>query len=148
MSRKSIGKVLSLFISVQGTSQRVQKKSIVLDKNGIIEDKFYHKAIERSVLITSLSSYSLAEAQGILMPHASLGENLLIDFMPYNLPEGSILHIGDSELHITQKCTLCDHLSSIDKRLPTLLKNDRGIFAKVTKEGAIQEGDTIYLTKR
>ncbi len=145
MSRKSIGKVLSIFISIKGNSQRVEKNTILLDSKGIREDKFYDKAIERSVLITSLSSYDLAKQHDITMPYASLGENLLIDYNPYHLPTGTKLHIGTAEIEISQNCTLCDHLSNIDAQLPTLLKNDRGIFAKVVKEGEIKKEDIIYL---
>jgi MOSC domain-containing protein YiiM len=40
---------------------------------------------------------------------------------------------------------MCDHLSKIDESLPTLLKDDRGIFAKVIEGGVIKKEDKIYL---
>lgn len=58
---------------------------------------------------------------------------------------GQKLHVGDVILEITQNCTMCDHPSKIDKQLPTLLKHDRGIFAKVIKGGVIKKEDDIYL---
>ena len=145
MSSQHLGKVTELFISVKGSSQRLNKTSITLDKFGIQDDKYYNTNIQRSVLITSLSSYFLATKNNISMPFGSLGENLLIAYNPYHLAAGSKLEIGTVILEISQNCTMCDHLSKIDIKLPTLLKNDRGIFAKVIQEGEITIEDDLYL---
>ena len=142
---KNVGKVISLFISVEGSSTRVEKESFELDPKGIIEDKFYNKNILRSVLLTSEESYELAKEHHIQMPFGSLGENILIDYNPYHLNGGDQLRIGEVLLQISQNCTICDHLSSIDEKLPTLLKDDRGIFAKVIESGMIKKGDEVYL---
>ncbi|MBA1419281.1 MAG: MOSC domain-containing protein [Epsilonproteobacteria bacterium] len=148
MKEISIGNISALFISQRGSSTRETQPSIHLDLKGISHDKFYDKDIHRSVLITSKESYTLAQKHHIEMPYGSLGENLLIDYNPYHLPSGTQLSIGTCILEISQNCTLCDHLSSIDKRLPTLLKHDRGIFAKVTQEGEIKEDDEIFLIEK
>ena len=145
MSKQSIGAISALFISVKGESNRFKKESLTLDARGILTDKFHDTNIERSVLITSLSSYDLALENNIKMPFGSLGENLLIDYNPYHLKAGTQLHIGSCILEISQNCTICEHLSNIDEILPTLLKNDRGIFAKVLQEGHIHNEDKIYL---
>jgi len=145
MSKQSIGAISALFISVKGESKRFKKESLTLDARGILTDKFHDTNIERSVLITSLSSYDLALENNIKMPFGSLGENLLIDYNPYHLKAGTQLHIGSCILEISQNCTICEHLSNIDEILPTLLKNDRGIFAKVLQEGHIHNEDKIYL---
>ncbi len=89
--------------------------------------------------------YKLAMQHNITIPFGSLGENLLIDYNPYHLPAGTLLQIGTVILEISQNCTICNHLSSIDKNLPELLKDDRGIFAKVVQEGDIKLEDTVYL---
>ena len=142
---KNVGKVINLFVSVQGSSTRVEKESFHLDPKGIVEDKFYDTNIHRSVLITSQDSYNLASSHQIKMPYGSLGENVLIDYNPYHLNAGDQLRIGNVLLEISQNCTICDHLSKIDKDLPTLLKDDRGIFAKVIEGGVIKKEDEIYL---
>lgn len=144
MQLKNVGKVLNLFISVPG-SNRIEKESFELDPKGIVEDKYYDKNIHRSVLITSLESYDLAIEHDIQVPIGALGENILIDYNPYHLNAGDQLSIGEVILQISQNCTICDHLSAIDERLPTLLKDDRGIFAKVIKAGVIKKGDEITL---
>ncbi|WP_373030120.1 MOSC domain-containing protein [Sulfurovum sp.] len=142
---KNVGKVIDLFVSVQGSSTRVEKESIHLDPKGIVEDKYYDKNIQRSVLITSEASYALAAKNHIRLPFGALGENILINYNPYHLTAGDQLRIGDVILEISQNCTMCDHLSKIDENLPTLLKEDRGIFARVIEGGVIKKEDKIYL---
>ena len=142
---KNVGQVTNLFISVEGSSTRIEKTSFALDPRGIIEDKYYDKNIHRSVLITSRESYDLANEHNIQMPFGSLGENILIEYNPYHLNAGDQLRIGEVLLQISQNCTICDHLSSIDENLPTLLKEDRGIFARVIGGGMIKKGDEVYL---
>jgi len=142
---KNVGKVINLFVSVQGSSTRVEKESVNLDPKGIIEDKYYDTNINRSVLITSEASYTLANAHNIQLPFGSLGENILINYNPYHLTAGDQLRMGDVILEISQNCTMCDHLSKIDEDLPELLKDDRGIFARVIQGGVIKKEDEIVL---
>ncbi|GIU01252.1 molybdenum cofactor sulfurase [Sulfurovum sp. TSL6] len=144
---KNVGKVTSLFISVQGSSRRVEKELFHLDSKGIVEDKYHDTNINRSVLLTSEASYQLANRNNIQMPFGSLGENILMDYNPYHLMPGDQLRIGEVVLEISQNCTMCDHLSKIDESLPTLLKDDRGIFAKVIEGGIIKKEDEISLLK-
>lgn len=145
MQNNAIGTVVSLFISDKETKDVIQKETLKLDEKGIYKDRHYDKDISRSVLITSLESYAMVSNRGIHMEHGSLGENLLIDYNPYHLSVGEKLKIGTTILEISQPCTLCNHLASIDKCIPKLLKNDRGIFAKVIQAGNIKKGDTIFL---
>lgn len=145
MPNKKVGQILKLFISAAQSSQRVEKPVIVLDELGVIGDKFYNKDNARSILLTSTDSYDLIKNYDIDMPSGYLGENLLMDYNPYSLPIGTQLKIGDTILEISQNCTICNHLSVIDKRIPKLLKDDRGIFAKAIQGGEISVGDDIYL---
>jgi len=141
---KSIGQVLELYISKKDNSKRSSQTILEVDSQGIFDDKFYAKDIERSILLTSRESYELALKNNIEMPYGALGENILIDYNPYALRIGSQIQIGKVVVEVTQNCTICNHLSSIDKILPKLLKNDRGIFVKVVKEGFIEKGDKLY----
>ena len=142
---KTVGSVLALFISEKYVDAPISKEKLSLDEHGIIGDKHYGTLQERTVLISSVESYTITESLNIKMPHGYLGENLLLDFNPYHLPIGSYIQIGTSLLEITQNCTLCNHLAKLDKRIPKLLKNDRGIFAKVVKAGKIEIGDAVSL---
>lgn len=145
MSKNIVGSVIQLFISKKGIEKRISKEELQLDLNGVNEDKFYNKNINRSVLLASLDSYALAKQHNIDISYGTLGENILIDFNPYSLDMGTMIQIGEVLFEVTQACTICDHLSVIDESLPNLLKKDRGIFVKVIKEGVIQTNDKVYL---
>ncbi|MFK5976451.1 MAG: MOSC domain-containing protein [Sulfurovum sp.] len=140
-----IGRVVELFISKEGYSTRLKQDKISLDLGGIIGDKYHNRDINRSVLLTATYSYDLAKSHNIKFDFGLLGENILINYNPYHLKSGTKLQIGTSIIEINQNCTICSHLSKVDKRLPKLLKNDRGIFVKVVKEGKISLNDEIYL---
>jgi hypothetical protein len=58
MSLHKAGKILELFYSTN--NGRVNTTELALDDKGVIEDKYYNKDIQRSVLITSSESYKLA----------------------------------------------------------------------------------------
>jgi MOSC domain-containing protein YiiM len=138
-----VGEVLEMFISTK--DGRVNKNKLDLDAKGVLEDKYYNKDIQRSVLIASTHSYDLARSQGVEAPFSALGENLLISYNPYHLKKGEKLHVGTVILEISQHCTLCKSLAKVESSLPKLLKDDRGIFAKVIQDGVISKGDNIYL---
>jgi len=148
MRTEHVGKVLQLFISVKdadGLTKTLEQTEITLDKNGVINDKFYSKDPMRSILISSLESYTLAQENNIDMPFGSLGENILMDFNPYSFQVGDQLKIGDVTLEITQNCTLCKGLSKVDSKAPKLLKNHRGIFAKTVTSGSVKIADKVYI---
>jgi len=143
---KKVGNILNLFISEREKKERINKSTLSLDSKGIITDKFYDKDIQRSILITSIESYKLLEEHNIAAEYGILGENLLTDFNPYHLTPGIKLQIGETVIvQISQYCTICNHLSSINEKVPTLLKKDRGIFATVITKGIISQGDNIFL---
>lgn len=137
------GKVLKLYISREGDTQRSRQEEIVVDENGVIGDKFYAKDPQRSVLLTAIESYLMAEKENITIEHGALGENILVDYNPYLLPSGTTLSIGTVILEISQGCSLCKSLTKIDSKLPKLLKNDRGVFVKVIRGGTICAGDEV-----
>ena len=141
----TLGQVLKLFTSQKGDTKRSCKEKLYFDAFGIVNDKFYNKDIKRSVLISSLDSYTLAQKHDITMEHGLLGENILIDYNPYHLPIGTKLQIGEVLLEITQECTLCKSLTKIDNKLPKILKNDRGVFTKVIHSGFISKNDYITI---
>ncbi|MEA3229052.1 MAG: MOSC domain-containing protein [Campylobacterota bacterium] len=140
------GKVLELFVSIKG-KDRENRNDILVDEDGILEDKFYKKNRERSILITSNDSYLLAKENNIETKNGTLGENILIDINPYQLTVNDKIIIGNVELIITQNCTICNSLSKIDKKLPSILKCDRGIFAKTLQSGKIRKGDEVKILK-
>ncbi len=147
MQNNSLGKVLQLFITVKGDPSRITQQELRLDAGGVIGDKFHGKGLERSVLIAANDSYNIAKENGVSIQDGLLGENILIDYNLYHLLPGDLFSIGEVRFEITQNCTLCKGLSTVNSKLPKLLKNDRGIFAKVLHSGSIKIGDTFQLVK-
>lgn len=141
------GKVLKLFTTADDENKtRLSPESITLDNNGVYEDKFYGKDLLRSVLITSIESYTIAKEQGIELEYGLLGENILVDINPYSLLPGERFQIAETTFEITQNCTLCKGLSSVSSKLPKVLKDDRGIFAKVVSgKSVIKVNDVIKI---
>jgi MOSC domain-containing protein YiiM len=139
-----VGNIISLFYSTVNNGC-TPSTELFLDEKGICDDKHYNTNIDRSVLLTSLDSYKLTKSANIDISHGLLGENLLIDYNPYHLTTGQKLQIGLVVLEISQHCTLCKGFAKLDSKLPKLLKDDRGIFAKVLKSGTIKVDDVIYL---
>ncbi len=130
---------ISLFLNHQITD------SLTLDLKGVIGDKHYNKDLERSILITSIKSYKMAKEADIALEYGDLGENILVNFDPYHLLEGTKLRCGTAVIEISKKSTLCKSLTKIDNRLPKLLRDNRGIYAKVFSKGIIKKGDTITI---
>ncbi len=147
MKPKKQGKILELFITKNDAQKTRQSVAFVkVDNDGIVEDKFYAKNILRSILITATDSYKITKENNIELPWGSLGENIVTDINPYHLVCGDKLSIGKNILEITQNCTLCKGLTSVNPKLPKLLKDDRGIFVKVISgAGIINVGDEIKI---
>lgn len=142
-----IGKVVKLFITKENSNKKRESvHDIEVTQDGVKNDKFYAKDLQRAILITSTDSYEISKKNDIDLEDGALGENILIDINPYGLNPGDRIHISDVVLEITQNCTLCKGLSMVDSKLPKLLKNDRGIFAKViSNPGKISLGDKVEI---
>ena len=142
-----VGKVLHLFVSIKGKKERDSLESLSLDKDGVVGDKFYAKNPLRAILLTSLSSYNLAINNDIELEYGLLGENIIIDYDPYDLKPGDTLQVGEVELEIAQNCTLCNGLSKVHPKLPKLLKDGRGVFVKAITNGRVKKGDNVFLLR-
>lgn len=145
MAKKILANVVELYVTTSSDEPRVVKEELQLEHDGVVGDKFYGKDMNRLILITSLDSYKMVSKEDINIEHGSLGENILIDGSIKSLNLGDRFNIGDVTLEITQNCTLCNGLSKINSKLPKLLKDDRGVFAKAITNGTIKIGDMINI---
>ncbi len=107
MSKTVLGVVVNLFVSKTGVKKREQKEVLTLELDGVCEDKFKGKDIQRSILLVSLKSYEMAKQNGIDIVNGDLGENVLVNFDPYSFVAGTKLQIGDVIIEISQKSSLC-----------------------------------------
>lgn len=144
----SLGKVIDIFSAPKGVSglPRPKVKELQLIKDhGILNDKFAGDDIDKSVMIIGLKSYDIAKENGIELVYGSYGENILFDFDPHLFNIGDILQVGQTQLQITEKCTLCSHLGIFHKHLPKIIKNHRGLYCKILKGGKISRQDKASL---
>lgn len=144
---KELGNIIDVFIAPEGISSSVRKKmdKIELKKDyGIVGDKFAQKNLDRTVLIIGMIAYDIAKNNNIDLEFGSLGENILLDFDVNRLEIGDIINIDKLKLEVTEVCTICNHLSFYDKRLPSLIKNNRGVYCKINESGIISKGTKIY----
>lgn len=137
-------KILKLFIANKETKKMDEVTHFQLTFGGVVGDKYFGRE-EREVLLSSLSGYQLALQNGISMGYGTLGENILTDMNLKSLALGDKIKIGEAILQISMLCPVCNHLSVIKKELPKLIKEDRGIFAKVIQGGKISIDTTIEL---
>ena len=145
---KNIGKVIEIFSATKDSSglpRPIVSVLNIIKGHGIEHDKFAGKDEEKAIMIVGLKAYDIAKENNIELLKGSYGENILFDFDPHEYEVGTILKIGEVELVITQSCTICNHLSVFGKSLPSLVKNHRGLYAKVLKDGNIVKNNDVKL---
>lgn len=145
---KLIGKVLDTFSASKSSKNMPRPKvdflNLIYDY-GIENDKFAKKDLNKTVMIVGANSYTLSKDNGINIDYGTLGENIVFDFDPHELEIGAIMKIGESEIQITEKCTICQHLTIFDKRLPKVVRNHRGLYAKILKSGKIEKNLPVFI---
>lgn len=138
----SLGKVVEIFSAKKEQSglprPRVENLNLIKDY-GIEFDKFALKDLDSTVMIVGVNSYELAKKNNISLEYGSLGENILLDFNPHDYKVGTRLIVEDAVLEVTQKCTICNHLSVFGKKLPLIIKDCRGLYCKIIKSGIIKK---------
>ena len=140
------GIILGTFSAPEGQSGLPRPKATHLDLlrgYGILGDKFAGKALDQTVMIVGQRAYDLARDAGIDLVPGSLGENLILDLDPHLLPVGAQLRIGSAVIELTEACTLCNHLSVFDRRLPKLVRHDRGVYCRIITSGTVHIGDGV-----
>lgn len=143
-----LGKVIDIFSApkgVGGLPRPKAKKLQLIKDHGILNDKFAGDDTDKSVMIIGLKSYDIANENGIKLVYGSYGENILFDFDPHLFDTGDIIQVGETQLQITEKCTLCSHLSIFHKHLPKIIKNHRGLYCKILTGGEIKAGEKASL---
>ncbi|MDX1809635.1 MAG: MOSC domain-containing protein [Sulfurospirillaceae bacterium] len=146
MEEKKLGIVKDVFsadINSSGLPRPIVEKLTLIEGYGIEHDKFAGDDLEKTVMIIGQRSYDIAFENGMSLKNGSFGENILFDFDPHELEVGVLLQVGDTIIEITQKCTLCNHLSVFGAKLPKLIKNHRGLYCKIIKGGEITKGATV-----
>lgn len=140
------GKVISLHLGLGSGLPKPQVEVLELIAGfGAKGDRHAGKDPDRAVLVAGLPAYEKAREAGIDLPFGALGENLLLDLDPHHLPPGTRLRVGEALLELAQVCTVCSSLSQFDLRLPKLLYEGRGLYARVLEGGTVRVGDPVQV---
>lgn len=140
------GKVISLHLGLGSGLPKPQVEVLELIAGfGAKGDRHAGKDPDRAVLVAGLPSYEKAKEAGIELPFGALGENLLLDLDPHNLPPGTRLRLGEALLEFSYVCTVCSSLSQFDLRLPKLLYGGRGLYARVLEGGLVRVGNPVQV---
>lgn len=146
-----IGKVIDTFSAKKGQSglprPQVENLQLILGY-GIKEDKFAGDDENRAVMAVGKYSYDIAKENDINLEYGSLGENILFDFNPHDYHIGTIFEIGETQLEITENCTICNHLAIFDDELPMLIQDCRGMYCKILKEGIIEKNMAVNVIEK
>lgn len=141
-----MNKIVSLHAGPGSTLPKpASSQARLVPGKGVEGDRHFGKHPDRAVLVAGQVSYAQALRAGIQLPYGALGENLLVDFDPHLLGEGSGLQIGTAVLELTTVCSICDALSVFDLRLPKVLYNRRGLYARVLQGGVVRVGDPVEI---
>ena len=143
-----VGKVIGTFSAKKEDSGLPRPKVgflHLIEGFGIKDDKFANKDLDKTVMIVGEYSYNLAKENAINIEFGSLGENILFNFNPHEYNIGTKFKIGETVIKITENCTICNHLSVFGKKLPSILKDCRGIYCTILKSGVIKKDDFIEI---
>jgi MOSC domain-containing protein YiiM len=106
---------------------------------------------DQAVLIMTTDALKQLGTEGWPVQSGDIGENLTVDGIAYDSIEiGNKYGFGDVEIQITEKCNPCERLSNLPyigkekvNEFIKTMKNRRGWYAKVLKEGLVRKGDTF-----
>lgn len=157
----SIGKPKHIQLEEEQIYSGIQKetiKDVFLSNGGFFGDDVanieYHGGPERAVCFYPIEHYKKWELEfNKSLPIPAFGENLTISNMiEENVHIGDIYQIGEAVIQITQSRIPCATISKsnhVDTFLNRVVETGfTGYFAKVLKEGKIEQGANITIVKK
>lgn len=134
--------VSGIFISQQrhAPSVPLNQTTIVADW-GLQDDRKARAGSKRQVYLVDEATLTEVE----LRP-GDLNENLTIRDLDVNaLKPGQHVRVGGALLEITGPCTVCGELEQLRPGLKELLRNRRGVLARVLETGQVRLGDPLIV---
>lgn len=136
--------VLAVCISEKKGTRKHDVSEIEIKKGeGVVGDSHGDDPVRR---VSLLGNESVDKLRGA-MPELKAGdfaENILTEgIVLYELPVGTRLKIGETEMEVTQIGKECHHGCEIRRLTGDCVMPREGIFAEVIAEGQIRPGDGI-----
>ncbi len=118
-------------------------------KNNGLENDAHAGNWHRQVSLLGKESIDKMKNLGVKnLSSGKFAENITTEgIILYKLPVGTVLRVGDVSLEISQIGKECHRGCAIRRQVGDCIMPREGVFAKVIKEGWIQEGDPIALSR-
>ena len=144
-----MAQVVSVNISERkGTVKREVPEIQLRRRHGIVGDAHagdWHRQIS---LLAEESVDTMRSACPIPLDSGVFAENINTRGLDLkNLPVGTRLRIGETEVEVTQIGKECHGECAIRKAAGTCVMPTEGIFAVVRREGVVHPGDTVEIIK-
>ena len=138
-------KVISINTSMnKGTVKHPVQTATLKEKHGVIGDA-HSGDHHRQISLLAIESYHKTDLE---LPIGSFAENITTEgIVLYELPIGSRLFIGNTELEVTQIGKKCHKGCEIRTLTGDCVMPREGIFCKVIKGGIINIDDNITLQR-
>ena len=135
------GTVRALFVTPEKKAKPVSLSSVKTNDRGFDGDFHAKAANRRQILMISGSVLDDLE----LGPGAVF-ENVVVDGLDVmSFAEGQQLRMGETLLEVTIPCEPCGMMDGVRYGLRNVLKDRRGMFAKVITKGIVHVGDSVIL---
>jgi len=136
--------IIAVCVSEQKGVRKHEVSEIVIRKGeGVVGDAHGDDPKRRISLLGDESVEKLRSVFPELKP-GDFAENMLTEgIVLYELPIGTMLRIGETELEVTQIGKECHQGCEIRRLTGDCVMPREGIFAEVIKEGTIRPGDTL-----
>ncbi len=141
-----MGKIISLNISTKKGVNKEPVNEVCLVVDHGIEGDAHAGKWHRQISLLAEESIDIMRAKGLELNPGAFAENITTEGIDLvNLPIGTRLSAGDTELEVTQIGKKCHKGCAIFQEVGDCIMPREGIFAKVMKPGKVFPGDNIIV---
>lgn len=141
-----MGTIVSLNISTAKGVNKDPVDEVQLRIDHGIEGDAHAGKWHRQISLLAEESIDFMRAKGLELDPGAFAENITTkDIDLVNLPIGTRLIAGDTELEVTQIGKKCHQGCAIFKQVGDCIMPREGIFAKVITPGTVRSGDSIFV---
>ena len=146
-----LGEVTSVNISAKKGQRKTPIESGVMEVRadyGCADDAHASDAWHRQISLLAEESIKKAQNRGLTVKEGDFAENITTrGFMPFFIPIGTVLQIGEVRVEISQVGKVCHTRCAIYYLAGDCIFPREGIFGVVLDRGTIKVGDAITVLK-
>lgn len=146
-----LGEVTSVNISAKKGQRKTPVESGVMEVRadyGCADDAHASDAWHRQISLLAEESIKKAQNRGLTVKEGDFAENITTrGFMPFFIPIGTVLQIGEVRVEISQVGKVCHTRCAIYYLAGDCIFPREGIFGVVLDSGQVKVGDKITVLK-